>query len=250
MKRCATQGDPEQFLELLGTAGCRSLLEAIPEVRYFVKDSEGVYVFASRPMYLAHGFERPADIVGHADREFIPEYLADHYVADDRSVLGGTEILGRFELVTRHRGCPDWYMTSKTALRAADGSIIGVFGVSRELRDAVRMPGTFSEMAPVIEHIREQYADSLELDLLARIAKLSLRTFQRRFRKLFSVTPMEYLRQFRVGRACQMLMETNATVTTIAAECGFCDHSHLNREFHRVIGTSPCEYRNRYQTPV
>jgi AraC-like DNA-binding protein len=199
-------------------------------------------------MYLAHGFECSGEIVGCTDHDFIPEYLASHYVSDDRSVLCGAEILGRIELVTRHRGCPDWYMTSKTPLRALDGSIVGVFGVSRELREAGRMHGMYSEIAPVIEYIREQYPESVEMDLLARIAKLSVRTFQRRFRKIFNVAPMEYLRQFRVGRACQLLAETNATVTMIAAECGFCDHSHLNREFFRMIGSTPTDYRSRYRT--
>jgi AraC-like DNA-binding protein len=239
---------PGEFLERLGSAGCHALLEAIPDVRFFVKNGRGVYIIASRPMFLAHGFLRSADLEGHADHEFSPRYLADHYMADDQDVLRGAEILGRVELVTRHRGCPDWYMTSKTALRAPDGQIIGVFGVSRELKEAVTMPGTYSGLAPVIEHIREQYAESIELDLLARLSKYSLRSFQRHFKKVFHVTPMEYLRQFRVGRACQMLVETNATITMIAAECGFCDHSHLHREFRRITGTSPCSYRRRYQT--
>lgn len=242
-----TASSPQQFLERLGTSGCNTLLEAIPGVRFFVKNDDGVYVVASRPMYLAHGFVSSADLVGHSDHEFIPRYLADHYIVDDRAVLHGSEVLGRVELVTRHRGCPDWYMTSKTALRSPDGRIIGVFGVSRELSGSIDLPQSFSEMAPVIDHIREQFADSLELDLLARLSKRSLRSFQRRFKSMFHVTPMEYLRKFRVGRACQMLVETRETITTIAVECGFCDHSHLTREFRRNIGTSPCDYRRRYQ---
>lgn len=234
-------------MEELGASGYHALLEAIPDARFFVKNTEGVYVFASRPMYLAHGFREAAELVGHSDREFIPHYLADHYIADDRAVLHGAQILGRVELVTRHRGCPDWYLTSKTALRSGNGRIVGVLGVSRHLEEAIRLPGSYAELAPAIACIRERYAESLELDGLARLSRLSLRSFQRRFNKIFRVTPMEYLRQFRVGKACQMLVETNVTVTAVASECGFCDHSHLVREFHRLIGTSPGEYRKRYQ---
>lgn len=234
-------------MEELGAEGYRMLLESIPGARFFIKDSDGRYVFASRPMFLAHGFRDASELIGHFDREFIPHYLADHYIADDREVLQGAQILGRVELVTRHRGCPDWYLTSKTALRSREGRIVGLLGVSRHLDEAVRLPSSYAELAPVIACIRERFTESLELDVLARLSQLSLRSFQRRFNKVFHVAPMEYLRQFRVGRACQLLVETNATVTAVASECGFCDHSHLVREFRRLLGASPGEYRKRYQ---
>lgn len=240
-------GGPEVFWDRLGAEGCRALFELIPDVRFFVKNAHGAYIFASRPMFMAHGFMSVADLIGHADREFIPKYLADHYVADDRRVLAGEQIMGRIELVTRHRGYPDWYVTTKTALRSEDGRVMGVFGISRELGKLGMLPGSYAELAPAIECIREQYAESLELDTLARLSHTSLRNFQRRFKRLFQTTPMEYLRQFRVGKACQLLVETNATVATVAAECGFCDHSHLNREFRRFVRSSPGDYRRRYQ---
>lgn len=238
--------DPN-LLNQLGVAGCRVVLDSIPDVRFFVKNPAGVYLFASRPMYLAHGFLKPDDLIGHADHEFIPEYLADHYTADDRKVFNGENVLGRVELVTKHRGCPDWYVTSKTKLLDNQGRVLGLLGISRELGQDVKLPHSQDEFSAVIEVIMEGYGDSLELDMLARISGMSLRTFQRHFKKLFRMTPMEYIRQFRVGKACQLLAETNATITTIAGECGFCDHSHLIREFHRFIGTSPSGYRRRYE---
>ena len=244
---CLEGNRPEIFWDRLGADGCRVLFELIPDVRFFVKNALGAYIFASRPMFMAHGFMNVTELIGHADREFIPKYLADHYVADDRRVLAGEQILGRIELVTRHRGYPDWYITTKTALRARDGQVMGVFGVSRELGKVSMLPGSCAGLAPAIECIREQYAESLELDMLARLSHTSLRNFQRRFKRLFQTTPMEYLRQFRVGKACQMLVETDATVAAVAVDCGFCDHSHLNREFRRFVRSSPGEYRRRYQ---
>ena len=238
----------ELLWEQLGPASFQSMLEAMPHIRFFLKDRRGVYAYASRPMYLAHGFDEPQGVVGHADHEFIPRYLADRYVADDRNVLGGAAIMGQLELVTRHRGYPDWYITSKTVLRAKDGSILGLIGVSREVREAPNMPDAFSSLSPAIEYIRERYADSLEVDLLARLSNLSPRSFLRHFRSVFQVAPMEYVRQFRVGKACQKLAETDDTVAAIATATGFCDHSHMNREFVRFVGTSPGAYRRRYRS--
>jgi AraC-like DNA-binding protein len=239
----------ELLWEQLGAASFEAMLQAMPDIRFFLKDCRGVYIYASRPMYLAHGFSEPQGVVGHADHDFIPRYLADRYVADDREVLHGSALTGRVELVTRHRGCPDWYITSKTALRGRDGNILGLIGVSRELREGASLAGAFASLAPAVEYIRGHYTDSLELDFLARLSKLSLRTFQRHFKTMFQVAPMEYVRQFRVGKACQLLADTDDTITTIAAATGFCDHSHMNREFARYIGTSPGAYRRRYREP-
>jgi AraC-like DNA-binding protein len=61
------------------------------------------------------------------------------------------------------------------------------------------------------------------------------------------MTPSGYLRQFRIGKACQMLIETDKTISTIAAETGFTDHSHLIREFTNAIGSTPGAYRTRYR---
>ena len=81
---------------------------------------------------------------------------------------------------------------------------------------------------------------------LARFAGMSVRGFQRHFKKAFQLTPSAYLRQFRIGKVCQLLVETDETITTIALESGFSDHSHMSREFTRAMSTTPGAYRKRY----
>jgi len=57
-----------------------------------------------------------------------------------------------------------------------------------------------------------------------------------------------FVRQFRVGKACRMFIETDDTITTIAQAAGFSDHSHLVREFARVMHLSPGAYRKCYRS--
>lgn len=235
------------FFASLGSEQGLRLFDALPDTRLFLKDAGGVYMYVSRGMVLAHGFLNDAAILGRTDYDFIPAYLADQYTRDDKQVLDGKEIWGRVEMVMRHPQCHDWYVTSKIPLRANDGRIVGLAGISRDLEKTARFASPFTQLAPVLEYIREDFAAPFDLAVLAQRAGMSERSFQRHFKKAFQITPSSYLRQFRLGKACQMLLETDATISAIAAQTGFTDHSHLIREFTRALGRTPSAYRTHYR---
>jgi AraC family transcriptional regulator len=50
--------------------------------------------------------------------------------------------------------------------------------------------------------------------------------------------------RFRVELAARLLRETNLAIACIAIEAGFCDQSHMNRAFRRVLGRSPSAVRS------
>jgi AraC-like DNA-binding protein len=235
------------FFDQLGPDSGLRLFDAFADTLFFIKNAQGVYMHASRLMHLAHGIADPSGIIGRTDHDFIPAYLADHYTRDDHTVLAGKEIWGRVEMVLRHPNCPVWYITSKTPLRDKDGGIIGLAGVSRDLQQAPKIVSPFVQLTPVLDHIRDHFASPLEVETLARIASMSVRSFQRHFKTAFQLAPTAYVRQFRIDKACQMLIETEATITTIAIETGFSDHSHLVREFNRTVKTTPGAYRKKYR---
>jgi AraC-like DNA-binding protein len=162
-------------------------------------------------MHLAHGFANPEGVHGRTDPDFIPAYLADHYTRDDERVLAGEEIWGRVEIVMRHPASPDWYVTSKIPLRGRDGRVVGLAGISRDLQKAARIATPFVQLTPVLNHIRDHFASPLKVETLAQLAGMSARSFQRHFKRAFQLTPTASLRHFRIGKACQMLIETDET---------------------------------------
>ena len=119
-------------------------------------------------------------------------------------------------------------------------------GEGRDLQQAAKFARPFARLSPVLDHIRERFAAPMEVASLARLVGMSARSFQRHFKKALHITPTAYIRQFRIGKACQMLIETDETISTIALETGFSDHSHLVREFTRALHTTPGAYRTRY----
>ncbi len=68
---------------------------------------------------------------------------------------------------------------------------------------------------------------------------MSPRSFRRHFKTAVQVTPSTEVRPFRIGKACQLLGETDDTITTIAQAVGFRDHSQLAREFTRAMHLTP-----------
>jgi AraC family transcriptional regulator len=64
------------------------------------------------------------------------------------------------------------------------------------------------------------------------------------YRKATGEGPMETAARFRVERAARSLRETNHACADIAHEAGFCDQSHMNRSFRRLLGRTPSEVRD------
>jgi len=75
---------------------------------------------------------------------------------------------------------------------------------------------------------------------------MSVRTFERRFRDRFHITPQKYLRKLRIRMASRALIDTGQTLAEVADGCGFSDQSHFTREFRRHFGRTPRDYREHY----
>jgi transcriptional regulator GlxA family with amidase domain len=83
----------------------------------------------------------------------------------------------------------------------------------------------------------------ITISRIARLVGLSRRRIERHFRAVFGRPPLEVYTQMRLGQACYLLEHTQRSITSIAAECGFCDSSHLSRTFRRTYGVTPAGHR-------
>ena len=69
------------------------------------------------------------------------------------------------------------------------------------------------------------------------------RSLERAFRSSIGLAPASYLRLRRIDGCLPRLRAGTARLATIAADAGFADQAHFSREFRRVAGISPSEYR-------
>lgn len=94
-----------------------------------------------------------------------------------------------------------------------------------------------------IRHIEERHAEAMELNVLATKAGMSLSTFKRAFKTVTGVSPIDYLLQVRLARACHLLRDAERTVTEAALAAGFNDSNYFARQFRARMGLAPREWR-------
>jgi AraC family transcriptional regulator len=72
---------------------------------------------------------------------------------------------------------------------------------------------------------------------------LSETHFRRLFHEVFGTSPVQFIRQRRIERACSLLRSTANPIKQIAADCGFAEEAFFSRVFHQALGKSPAAYR-------
>jgi AraC family transcriptional regulator len=84
--------------------------------------------------------------------------------------------------------------------------------------------------------------DPIHLGVLAEVLHMSTWHFVRRFTVSEGIPPHAYIKQRRLSRAKNLLLESNISILDVALEIGM-SHSHFSRSFLRRFGTSPREFR-------
>jgi len=234
----------------LSASSILSLFSALDDVYFFMKDRNGYFIGANALQLEKLGLEGESELVGKRDEDFFPSYMTAHYIKDDARVMSSRlPLLNQTELVANPDGSVSWHITSKFPLLDLDGDCCGIVGYMRDLdrSDHALMP--YRRLSAVVDFISSHYHEPLEIAQLAKVAHLSISQFERRFRKVFGQTPARFLIRYRLTRASHILVQTESTISQIAHQVGFYDHSHFSREFKNLFGLSPGNYRNEHSDP-
>src|SRR5215213_854452 len=101
----------------------------------------------------------------------------------------------------------------------------------------------------VIELMQGDPSRSFTLGKMAESVNLSPPYFCYLFKTITGVPPAKYLKSLRMQQAATLLTTTFLSVKEIVSRVGFTDESHFVRDFKRLYGVTPSEYRNgRLQT--
>jgi len=224
------------------------LLEQVPDIYFFVKDSQGRFVMANRHFWEKMGCASEEKLVGLTDYDLFWRTQADAYLKDDAAVIqSGKPQLNKLEIIPTADGMVDWYQTTKIPLHNRDGSIGGIAGVTRDLRRANTALQPYRTMEPVIRHILKEYSNPIHTSALAKVAGMSLTRFTRRFKREFQVTPSRYIVMVRLNAACRMLVGSSKSISDVALESGFYDHSFFTKQFAKYKGMAPKDFRRRFR---
>ncbi len=94
-----------------------------------------------------------------------------------------------------------------------------------------------------LKYLEENYQRDFLMKEMADAVRLSPDYISRQVRNVIGLTPVEYLRNFRVAKAMEKLKTTNMPVSEIAKSSGFGDVSNFSRQFKQVVGVPPTVFR-------
>lgn len=110
----------------------------------------------------------------------------------------------------------------------------------------IERPNRFAES---LDWAMLNLASPIDIDSFARRAHMSRRTFDRRFKSTFNLSPKEWITHQRLNAARQLIETTGHDIEKVAELSGFANATTLRHHFRKVIGVSPKQYREQFGRP-
>ena len=115
-----------------------------------------------------------------------------------------------------------------------------------ETEDIHKNKDTAEKMKAMMSYIQDHYTEMIAVDCLARDAHISKKVCFRLFQENLHMSPLEYMREYRLRKACMELIETEKSITEIASDCGFGSSSYFGKLFREHFNCSPVRYRGKW----
>lgn len=95
------------------------------------------------------------------------------------------------------------------------------------------------KLQSAIDHINDNLAEDLSLKRMSEQVGISQYHFARLFKQSTGFSPYQYVIKTRIERGKQLLLQGKMSISEIALEVGFADHSQFTRHFKRLTGVTP-----------
>lgn len=151
----------------------RTLIDTLPD-RIYAKDVEGRFILKNVADARQMGAESTSQVIGKTDADYYPPELAEQYRADDLMVIrSGRPLINREEPYVAADGALGWILTSKVPFRDAEGNVIGLIGVGRDITERKHAESVLIQRRKEIDvlyHASQQLSSSLDVNEIYRIA--------------------------------------------------------------------------------
>lgn len=141
------------------------------------------------------------------------------------------------------------YAEQRNYFRESSGSILKSILVAFH-RITVEKTEISDAVLKVMEHIRENYRDDLTNGSLAKIAGYHEYYLNRIFARQTGVSMHKYILNMRIKEGERLLLNTEMSVSEIAAETGFNSTTHFSTYFKKENSMSPLEYRQNFKNNI
>lgn len=222
------------------------LFDQAPDVAFFVKDLEGRYAVVNQSLVRRHGLKSKSEVVGKRPSDICEGEFGRIPSQQDSDVLRtGKPLINHLEMQWHQPHKPVWCFTTKLPKRDANGQITGLIGISRDLLAVVEQSEIPSDFASALQEFERDLSGNMTPSSLAIASHLTPQRLARLTKRLFGLTPTQLITKTRISAASRLLLETDLSVSDVAQQCGFYDHSAFTRAFRQATGLTPSRCRQR-----
>lgn len=100
-------------------------------------------------------------------------------------------------------------------------------------------------ISPALDYMEQNYMQQFPMDHLAELCHWSPTHFRRVFHEIMGTSPLDYLNNVRIARACNLLRSTEDSILDISEAVGFHSVSSFNRYFAKTMEMTPRDYRKK-----
>lgn len=125
-------------------------------------------------------------------------------------------------------------------------SLIRILDDHTGMPERIQKKESFHQIKPSLEYIDSHYMEELRIGELAGLCHMSESNYRKIFVENMNMAPLEYINRKRIFQACSMLKHGNLMVEDIALKTGFTTISTFNRNFKRLCGVSPVQWRKEH----
>lgn len=93
-----------------------------------------------------------------------------------------------------------------------------------------------------IKYIQFNYSHDISIDDVAKSVGVSRSHLYRVFMSNVGKSPIDYLTEYRIGEACNLLRTSNLSIAEVAISVGFFDQFYFSRVFKKSVGVPPSRY--------
>jgi len=105
-----------------------------------------------------------------------------------------------------------------------------------------------SRINAIHEFLMNNYREEVNLEEIAEIVHMAPASACRFFKSSTGLTIFGYLNKIKIDYACNLLLNTDLNVVDISYDCGFNNLSHFNKQFRKLIGKTPSQFRKLRET--
>jgi len=218
------------------------VFDALPNAAISIKDAQARYLLVNNTLVLRSGLQRDGLIGLTSDQVF----LATNPGGDEQSlavVRSNVPVIDRLRMYAAPGGERYWCLVSQYPINDPSGAAIGLISIARDLPRPDEKHNGYRRLLSFSKFVEQHLSQKILIAKVAKHAGISVDALERSTKQVFHLTPKQLLMKMRVDRACWLLEKTDDSITDIAIDCGYSDHSAFTRQFKSATHLTPRSYR-------